>query len=171
MQLYNRIFISSIIQRAPITRGSLEARTGFEPVMTVLQTGALPLGYRAILYCMQSILINDSDGNRTRVTAVKGRCLNRLTTEPYLFPSTLHGKNSSAALLRKDLVPIRHDLFMPYRFFISAPRVGLEPTTTRLTAECSTIELSRIISRKHSSCLQNRISNLTVSFLVKPSTD
>ena len=26
----------------------LEARTGFEPVMTVLQTGALPLGYRAI---------------------------------------------------------------------------------------------------------------------------
>ena len=25
----------------------LEARTGFEPVMTVLQTGALPLGYRA----------------------------------------------------------------------------------------------------------------------------
>ena len=29
--------------------------------------------------------------------------------------------------------------------FLKAPRVGLEPTTTRLTAECSTIELSRII--------------------------
>ena len=29
--------------------------------------------------------------------------------------------------------------------FYQAPRVGLEPTTTRLTAECSTIELSRII--------------------------
>ena len=28
---------------------SKEARTGFEPVITVLQTGALPLGYRAIL--------------------------------------------------------------------------------------------------------------------------
>ena len=28
---------------------------------------------------------DDSDGNRTRVTAVKGRCLNRLTTEPYIF--------------------------------------------------------------------------------------
>ena len=51
---------------------------------------------------------NDSDQIRTGVTAVKGRCLNRLTTEP------------------------------------KAPRVGLEPTTTRLTAECSTIELSRI---------------------------
>ena len=30
-----------------------------------------------------------------------------------------------------------------------APRVGLEPTTTRLTAECSTIELSRIISKEN----------------------
>ena len=29
--------------------------------------------------------------------------------------------------------------------FPKTPRVGLEPTTTRLTAECSTIELSRII--------------------------
>ena len=44
--------------------------------MTVLQTGALPLGYRTIFDC------NDSNGNRTRVTAVKGRCLNRLTMEP-----------------------------------------------------------------------------------------
>ena len=52
-----------------------EARTGFEPVIRVLQTRALPLGYRAIL-------LNDSDGNRTRVTAVKGRCLNRLTMGP-----------------------------------------------------------------------------------------
>ena len=59
---------------------------------------------------------SDSDGNRTRVTAVKGRCLNRLTMEPqYLFS------------------------------YEKTPRVGLEPTTTRLTAECSTIELSRII--------------------------
>ena len=57
-------------------------------------------------------MINDPDGNRTRVTAVKGRCLNRLTMEP-----------------KKK----------------KTPRVGLEPTTTRLTAECSTIELSRII--------------------------
>ena len=51
----------------------LKAPTRFELVITVLQTGALPLGYGAI---------SDSDGNRTRVTAVKGRCLDRLTTEP-----------------------------------------------------------------------------------------
>ena len=62
------------------------------------------------LLCQLShIGINDPDGNRTRVTAVKGRCLNRLTTEPYL-----------------------------YSFIKKTPRVGLEPTTARLTAACST---------------------------------
>ena len=53
-----------------------EATIGFEPMIRVLQTRALPLGYVAILN------FNDSNGNRTRVTAVKGRCLNRLTMEP-----------------------------------------------------------------------------------------
>ena len=67
--------------------------------------------------------LHDSNGNRTRVTAVKGRCLNRLTMEPhFLF---------SRGLLRDS------------RKFRSShnektPRVGLEPTTARLTAACST---------------------------------
>ena len=39
--------------------------------------------------------------------------------------------------MKKSVVAIYNDA--------SAPQVGLEPTTTRLTAECSTIELSRII--------------------------
>ena len=54
---------------------------------------------------------NDSNGNRTRVTAVKGRCLNRLTMEPgysYLscsiekapFRSARFFQNASNALLR-----------------------------------------------------------------------
>ena len=30
-----------------------------------------------------ALFFGDPDGNRTRVTAVKGRCLNRLTTGPY----------------------------------------------------------------------------------------
>ena len=79
----------------------------------VLQTIALPLGYVAVFsflcwlraseqgvadHCLTTWLLrliyyiicrtqskNDSDGNRTRVTAVKGRCLNRLTTEPLFF--------------------------------------------------------------------------------------
>ena len=60
-------------------------------VIRVLQTHALPLGYVAIyiLYFIKDELIrqdkNDSYGNRTLVTAVKGRCLNRLTKEPYLY--------------------------------------------------------------------------------------
>ncbi len=52
----------------------------------VLQTIALPLGYCAIYYILfrKSYYVpDDSDGNRTRVTAVKGRCLNRLTMEPH----------------------------------------------------------------------------------------
>ncbi len=56
----------------------------------VLQTIALPLGYCAISNFILKesknsfYSYNDSDGNRTRVTAVKGRCLNRLTTEPIM---------------------------------------------------------------------------------------
>ena len=41
------------------------------------------LYYIITFYKKCKLFINDSDGNRTRVTAVKGRCLNRLTTEPY----------------------------------------------------------------------------------------
>ena len=47
----------------------------------VLQTHALPLGYCAIAYIM--IILNDSKGIWTPVTAVKGRCLNHLTMEPF----------------------------------------------------------------------------------------
>ena len=70
-----------------------EATTRFELVIRVLQTHALPLGYVALqlsqyikkpLICQEKTFRNDSYGNRTRVTAVKGRCLNRLTKEPEL---------------------------------------------------------------------------------------
>ena len=53
-----------------------EVPTRFELVIKELQSFALPLGYGTIFN------LSDSDGNRTRVTAVKGRCLNLLTTEP-----------------------------------------------------------------------------------------
>ena len=43
----------------------------------------------------------------------------------------------------------------PHRHLRRTPRVGLEPTTTRLTAECSTIELSRITPLKVFMYLQN----------------
>ena len=157
----------------------------------VLQTIALPLGYVAVFsflcwlraseqgvadHCLTTWLLrlvyyiicrtqskNDSDGNRTRVTAVKGRCLNRLTTEPLFFsrflplaPRWLHAFSSALSLLRTQPSQL-------------TPRVGLEPTTTRLTAECSTIELSRITSYHFSLITymnpypQNRTLNL-ISF-------
>ena len=96
------------------------------------------LSHIGILLCIYNWLKpSDSDGNRTRVTAVKGRCLNRLTMEP-----------------KKK----------------KTPRVGLEPTTTRLTAECSTIELSRII--KVCTFKTSYKSDLSFSVInqIKPST-
>ena len=59
--------------------------------------------------------LNDSKGIWTPVTAVKGRCLNRLTMEP--------GRKLN---LISDFM------------FPKTPPVGLEPTTLRLTAACST---------------------------------
>ena len=56
----------------------------------------------------------DPNEIRTRVTAVKGRCLNRLTMGPYFIVCFL------------------------FRNYTKTPRVGLEPTTARLTAACST---------------------------------
>ena len=157
-----------------------EAQTGFEPVDTgvadhCLTTWLLRLVYYIICRTQSK---NDSDGNRTRVTAVKGRCLNRLTTEPLFFsrflplaPRWLHAFSSALSLLRTQPSQL-------------TPRVGLEPTTTRLTAECSTIELSRITSYHFSLITymnpypQNRTLNL-ISFSKtyfpylqdKPSTD
>ena len=63
-----------------------------------------------------SLHSNDPNEIRTRVTAVKGRCLNRLTMGPDLYNAyTVVAWTST-----------------------TTPRVGLEPTTARLTAACST---------------------------------
>ena len=48
---------------------------------------------------------------------------------------------------RRILSPVRLPVPPPRHL---APRVGLEPTAYRLTAECSTIELPRIIVNKRS---------------------
>ena len=73
-----------------MNRGSSEAQTGFEPVHQGvadprLTTWLLRLAFYLIICYID--FKNDSNGNRTRVTAVKGRCLNRLTMEPYAFPA------------------------------------------------------------------------------------
>ena len=75
------------------------------------KAGALPA--ELILRFTIQMNVGDPYGIRTRVTAVKGRCLNRLTNGPFYLKNKL------------------------------APQVGFEPTTARLTAECSTTELLR----------------------------
>ena len=61
-----------------------EAQTGFEPVDTGVADHCLTTWLLRLVYYIicRTQLKYDSDGNRTRVTAVKGRCLNRLTTGP-----------------------------------------------------------------------------------------
>ena len=103
----------------------------------------------------------DSDGNRTRVTAVKGRCLDRLTTEPHYsgfspIRSTVFSETlikcflGSFNQIRKYLIRFQERPHTRLVYYLAkcfrAPRVGLEPTTSRLTAVRSTIELSRNIS-------------------------
>ena len=80
-----------------------EASTGIEPVIEVLQTFALPLGYDAIFLVTPTGI------------------------EPVLPP----WKGDVLTAWPRSLI------------FKKTPRVGLEPTTPRLTAVCSTIELSR----------------------------
>ncbi len=63
-----------------------EAQTGFEPVDTGVADHCLTTWLLRHIIKLE----NDSNGNRTRVTAVKGRCLNRLTMEPcHFFPALL----------------------------------------------------------------------------------
>ena len=96
-------------------------------------------------------MLDDPYGIRTRVTAVKGRCLNRLTKGPCLFSTTQHdggegGIRTLAPLSRPT--PLAGAPLEPLEYFPNkkmAPKVGLEPTTDRLTADCSTTELLRKI--------------------------
>ena len=44
-----------------------------------------------ILHVIHSLKNGDPYGIRTRVTAVKGRCLNRLTKGPYFYVENLSG--------------------------------------------------------------------------------
>ena len=62
----------------------------------VLQTSALPLGYGTIFNCF--LKGSDSKGIWTPVTAVKGRCLNRLTMEPGIKNSPCWTRTNDTAV-------------------------------------------------------------------------
>ena len=65
-----------------------------------------------IFYFGRFTLPNDSYGNRTRVTAVKGRCLNRLTKEPFIcLPDNEAYSNTNITLCQ----PL---FFIFFKFFV-----------------------------------------------------
>ena len=89
---------------------------------------------------LNSRLFYDPYGTRTRVTAVKGRCLNRLTNGPGKFATESKGfeplrqfgtiymiSNHAPSASRTTLQSERSSiLFLKMR----TPAVGLEPTTS-----------------------------------------
>ncbi len=87
----------------------------------------------------------DPYGIRTRVTAVKGRCLNRLTNGPIYnrFLSNSGGERGIRTLETAVAVyTISNRAPSATRTALHmAPQVGFEPTTDRLTADSSTTEL------------------------------
>ncbi len=95
--------------------------------------------YTHIFVKYASIFFSDSYGNRTRVTAVKGRCLNRLTKEPFFcfseklttVPSKPHTQNTETheqlcRLLTRDC--FRTALLCLWKFSLAYARLNDLPT-------------------------------------------
>ena len=85
--------------------------------------------------------MDDPYGIRTRDTAVKGRCLNRLTNGPILYLKVAESEGFEPSRPRKRPTRFPIVLLRPLGQLSMAPQVGFEPTTDRLTADCSTTEL------------------------------
>src|SRR5699024_11903505 len=83
---------------------------------------------------------DDPYGIRTRVTAVKGRCLNHLTNGPYIL-GWRRARDSNPRDRGCGLHDFQSCSFNQLGQLSMAPQAGLEPATDRLTADCSTAEL------------------------------
>ena len=68
----------------------------------------------------KSLYANDPDGNRTRVTAVKGRCLNRLTTGPRQH-KLRYSYFSLRLRLHSKYLTLRYVSFSPQIFDLRGP--------------------------------------------------
>ena len=88
-------------KKNPIPRILWEATIGFEPMNQGVADPRLTAWLCRHIYCY--FFCDDSNGNRTRVTAVKGRCLNRLTMEPFSLPRLPRfPRTASLAFLRSS---------------------------------------------------------------------
>src|SRR5699024_8463190 len=83
---------------------------------------------------------DDPYGIRTRVTAVKGRCLNHLTNGPYIL-GWRRARDSNPRDRGCGLHDFQSCSFNQLGQLSMAPQAGFEPATDRLTADCSTAEL------------------------------
>ena len=123
----------------------MEEPTGFEPAIRELQSHALPLGYGTIIFILnfpEAVLPVSGKFCALCKTLSKLESLDEAATAASL--QNLQSKNFEEILtFSRSCLRSRHcgeQLQIRGKY---APRVGLEPTTPRLTAVCSTIELSR----------------------------
>ena len=104
--------------------------TGIEPVLPPWKGDVLTAWPRSLIYFAESL----SDIDNFSIDIYKYQVLFLISfifcnfTVPVRIKHTFYKKQKKTCSF----------------YCRSAPRVGLEPTTLRLTAECSTIELSRI---------------------------
>ena len=106
------IFLQSPI---PVSRNKKKAddRTRTDNLLITSQLlcqlshiGTLPFTLSSARLRQALRALHDSNGNRTRVTAVKGRCLNRLTMEPhFLFPVDCSGTPANSAVPTMKKLP------------------------------------------------------------------
>ncbi len=139
----------------------MAVRTGLEPATSCV-TGrhSNQLNYRTRLIFIYKNLwhtevrssvcqSDDPYGIRTRVTAVKGRCLNHLTNGPCYNGG--EGGIWTLAPAKPTYTLSRGASSATWVLLHMAPQVGFEPTTDRLTADCSTTELlwNRVLQKKN----------------------
>jgi len=112
--------ISKRIATTEMYRKALEARTGVEPVMEVLQTSALPLGYRATDVSRRRLL-PVLPGRARQVNCWSGQCeRSPRKIAGYCFVALGEGGPGRASPLRRP------------RFLLQAPR----PSVLRCCNSC-----------------------------------
>ena len=87
-----------------------------------------------LIYMKNINSFNDSNGNRTRVTAVKGRCLNRLTMEPSFLNCPTSNLNTRYNIMFRPVWQEKNDYFLSlFSYLLFAQRFILQSVKFRHT--------------------------------------